>query len=156
MRGFFVARNSSRVRMIHSPGNRRTRSAAIATVLSAPVASRAADTRASVIEIARLMSDTKCANVRVLDVTGISPVCDYLVLGTGTSARQMKSVAEEVAEYGEAHGLRSFNRVGSGENWIALDLIDVVVHIFSQDGRMYYDLDNLWGDATDVAWKRES
>ena len=100
------------------------------------------------------MADTKCHNVRVLDVSGISPMCDFLVLGTGTSTRQMKTVADEAAEWGEGNGLRSYGKSGTGENWIALDLVDVVVHVFSQEGRDYYDLENLWGDATEVAWKR--
>jgi ribosome-associated protein len=81
-------------------------------------------------------------------------VCDYFVLGTGTSGRQMKSVAEEVAEYAEENGLRSFGKAGTGENWIAIDLVHAVVHVFSHEGRMFYDLDNLWGDAVDVEWKR--
>jgi ribosome-associated protein len=135
------------------PNRRRS---AIATAAPVIPADRVAATRAASIEIARLMSDTKCANVRVLDVTGLSPVCDFIVLGTGTSTRQMKTVADDVAEWGEEHGLRSFGKAGTGENWIALDLVDVVVHVFSQEGRHYYDLENLWGDATDVAWKRDA
>ena len=100
------------------------------------------------------MADTKCVNVRILDVSGISPVCDFLVIATGTSQRQMATVADDVAEWGKEHDFRRVGAAGTGENWIALDLFDVVVHIFSQEGRMYYDLDNLWGDATDVQWKR--
>lgn len=99
------------------------------------------------------MADTKCTNVRVLDLRGVSPVCDYFVLGTGTSARQMKTVTEDVAELAEERGLRSFGKAGTGENWLALDLIDIVVHVFSPEGRQYYDLDNLF-EATDVEWKR--
>lgn len=113
-------------------------------------------TRNTVIDIARLMADTKCSNVRVLDLRGISPMCDYFVLATGTSVRQMSSVAEEVGEFAEERGLRSFGKAGTGEQWIAIDLIHAVVHLFSHDGRMYYDLDNLWADATDVEWKREA
>lgn len=100
------------------------------------------------------MADTKCTNVRVLDLRGLSPVCDYFVLATGTSGRQMKSATDDVVEYGAEHGLNSYGQTGAGENWIALDLVDVVVHVFSHDARMYYDLDNLWGDAKDVEWKR--
>jgi ribosome-associated protein len=101
-----------------------------------------------------MLADTKCSNVRVLDLRGLSPVCDYFVIGTGTSSRQMRSAADDVAELGEERGLRSYGKAGTGENWIALDLIHVVVHIFSHEGRMHYDLDNLWADATDVPWKR--
>lgn len=102
------------------------------------------------------MADTKCVNVRILDVSGISPVCDFLVLGTGTSTRQMKTVAGDVADWGKENGHRSYGAAGTGENWIALDLVHIVVHVFSQEGRMYYDLDNLWGDAVDVPWKRDA
>lgn len=100
------------------------------------------------------MADTKCTNVRVLDLRGLSPVCDYFVLGTGTSGRQMKSVTDDVVEFAAEHGLSSFGQTGTGENWIALDLVDVVIHVFNHDARMYYDLDNLWGDAKDVEWKK--
>jgi ribosome-associated protein len=99
------------------------------------------------------MADTKCSNVRVLDLRGVSPVCDYFVIGTGTSARQMRSVVEEVAELAEERGMRSFGKNNTGENWIAVDLIHIVVHVFSIEGRQYYDLDNLF-EATDVVWKK--
>jgi ribosome-associated protein len=112
-------------------------------------------TRETVVEIARLMADTKCSNVRILDLRGVSPVCDYFIIGTGTSGRQMRSVAEEVGEFAAERGLRSFGKTGTGENWIAIDLIEVVVHVFSHEGRQHYDLDNLF-EATDVPWKRES
>lgn len=133
---------------------RPSRSKAIETVIQDPAVGSSRALHKTVIEIARLVSDTKCTNVRVLDLRGISPVCDYFILGTGTSGRQMKSVTDDVAEFAQEHGLRSFGQAGTGETWIALDLIDIVVHIFSHDGRMYYDLDNLWGDAKDVEWKR--
>lgn len=100
------------------------------------------------------MADTKCTNVRVLDLRGISPVCDYFVIGTGTSTRQMKTVVDDVSEFAGENGLRTYGKAGTGENWIAIDLVDVVVHVFSHEGRMFYDLDNLWGDAKDVEWKR--
>ena len=100
------------------------------------------------------MADTKCSNVRILDLRGLSPVCDYFIIGTGTSSRQMKTVVEDVSELAEEKGLRTYGKAGTGENWTAIDLVDVVVHVFSHEGRMFYDLDNLWGDAKDVEWKR--
>ena len=100
------------------------------------------------------MADTRCSSVRVLDLRGPSPVCDFFILGTGTSGRQMRSVADEVAELAESRGLGPTNQVsGSGDNWIAVDLFHAVVHLFSHDGRMYYDLDNLWAEAPDIDWR---
>jgi ribosome-associated protein len=85
---------------------------------------------------------------------GVSPVCDYMVLLTGTSTRQMRSVADEIHDLVSGRGRKFFKgeKSGGGESWIALDLIDIVVHLFNHDARMHYDLDNLWADAVDVPW----
>jgi ribosome-associated protein len=89
----------------------------------------------------------------VLDVTGLSPVTDFFVIATGTSARQMRTVVDEVAELGERQDFAAFTRSGTeGESWMLLDCIDVVVHVFSADARQFYDLDALWGDAKRVEW----
>lgn len=108
------------------------------------------------IDAARMLADTRCHNVVVLDVSGLSPVTDFFVLATGTSPRQMKSAADAVEEMGEPLGFRALSRVGDdSSNWILLDCVDVVVHVFSQEARLYYDLDGLWGDAKRVKWERE-
>ena len=89
----------------------------------------------------------------VLDVSGLSPVCDYLVIATGTSARQMHTVADEILDLGKSHGYPDYSHSGyAGDTWVCLDFIDVVVHLFNQEARMYYDLDGLWGDAKPVEW----
>jgi ribosome-associated protein len=106
------------------------------------------------VEVARLLADTRCHQVAVLDVTGISPVTDYLVLSSGTSPRQMKSATEAAEEYGDSVGYRPLGQVVDSAHWVVMDFVDVVVHVFSQDARHYYDLDNLWGDARRVEWER--
>lgn len=128
--------------------------ARIKTATDSKTATKTLLTREIAIDIARLMADTKCSNVRVLDLRGVSPVCDYFVIGTGTSARQMRTVTEEVGEMAEERGMAAFGKPGTGENWIALDLIHIVVHVFSIEGRQYYDLDNLF-EGADVEWKPE-
>jgi ribosome-associated protein len=87
----------------------------------------------------------------VLDVKGISPVCDYFVLASGTSARQMRTVADQIIELAEKHNSKAIHSDGyDGESWILVDFVDVIVHLFSNEARAYYDLDNLWGDAKRV------
>jgi ribosome-associated protein len=104
--------------------------------------------RAFAIEAAQLAANTRCHNVVVLDVQGISPVCDFFILASGTSPRQMRSVADEIAELGEKRDFASLSRSGyEGESWILVDFVDVVLHLFSDEARAFYDLDNLWGDA---------
>jgi ribosome-associated protein len=105
------------------------------------------------VESARLLSQTHCHNVIVLDVSGISPVTDFLVLGTGTSPIQMKSACDEVVEMGEPRGFHSLTRAGDSGTWTCIDLVDVVIHVFNHESRVYYDLDNLWGDARKIEWR---
>jgi ribosome-associated protein len=89
----------------------------------------------------------------VLDVRGLSPITDFFVIATGTSARQMRTVAEEIEEIGQPRGFGALHRTGyESESWILTDFVDVVVHVFNQESRSYYDLDGLWGDAPRVEW----
>jgi ribosome-associated protein len=106
------------------------------------------------IEAARLAESTRCHGVVLLDMTGVSPVTDFYIIATGTSPRQMRTVCDDLDELAEKMGFKSYHRSGyEGETWIAVDYVDVVLHIFSQDARLYYDLENLWGDAKRVEWK---
>jgi ribosome-associated protein len=89
-----------------------------------------------------------------MDVTGLSPVCDFFVLATGTSGRQMRSVADDIEELSEVRNFAPMSRSDTDSStWILVDCVDVIVHIFSEDARHYYDLDNLWGDAKRVEWE---
>src|SRR5262245_36871737 len=73
---------------------------------------RVEEARLHATQIATLLADTRCSNVRILDMSKLSPVCDMFVLATGTSARQMRSVADDVAEYAADHGLRVLSNSG--------------------------------------------
>lgn len=115
---------------------------------------RTAEARAFAIALARHAASTRCTNVVLLDLAGISPVTDFFVIATGTSARQMRTVADEVSDIAEQNKYSPLSSSGyEGENWILVDCIDVVVHIFSAAARTYYDLDNLWGDAKKISWE---
>lgn len=106
------------------------------------------------IDAARLVAATRGHNVVILDVSAISPVTDFFVLATGTSPRQMRAVCEEVEELGVAQDFAALSRSGyEGETWMLADFVDVVLHLFSHEGRAYYDLDGLWGDAKRVDWQ---
>ena len=90
----------------------------------------------------------------MLDVRNLSPVTDYFVVATGTSARQMRTVCDEVAEVGERMDYKPLSVSGyEGEQWILADFFHVIVHVFNDEGRSYYDLDSLWGDAPRVDWR---
>ena len=106
------------------------------------------------IEAARLAANTRCHNVVVLEMSGLSPVTDFFVIATGTSPRQMRTVCDQIAELGETRDFAPFQTNGyEGESWMLLDCIDVVIHMFNENSRQFYDLDNLWGDAKRIEWQ---
>ncbi len=111
--------------------------------------------RVFAIEAARLLADRHCEDVLVLDVHGLSQVSDYVLIGTGTSDRQMKSLADELEDLAIQYGEKVFrsNR-DTGVTWIVIDFIDVVAHLFEPNQRAYYDLEQLWSDAPHVPWTR--
>ena len=107
------------------------------------------------IKAARLTSDRHCTDVAVLDVRTLSPVCDYLLIATGTSERQMRSLGMELVDLGRANGAAPFSSAGlEGGTWVLLDFVDVVVHLFNTETRAFYALEMLWGDAPQVSWTR--
>ncbi len=107
------------------------------------------------VEAARLMDDRHCREVRLLDVRGLSQVCDYVLIGSGTSDRQMKSVAHDLGDLGGRHENPAFRTDSDvAVTWIVIDFIDLVAHLFEPDHRAYYDLESLWSDAQRIEWDR--
>ena len=100
------------------------------------------------VSAARLLIDRHCEDVLLLDVSTVSQVCDFVLIGTGTSDRQMKSVADELSVLGKEAGLPAFRKsIDLGTTWIVTDYITVVTHLFEPQLRAYYDLEDLWSDA---------
>jgi ribosome-associated protein len=105
------------------------------------------------IESARIMLSDQCEDILVLDLRGISPICDFFVIATGTSDRQMRAVVDHIGEMGRARGEKPYGVAGYEEGlWIVADYVDVVIHLFDQECRGYYDLESLWGDSPRVTW----
>ena len=107
------------------------------------------------VEAARLLEDLHCTDVRLLDLRGISQVCDFILVGSGTSDRQMRSVADEVGTLGKSYGAARFRTNNDpASTWIVVDFVDVVVHLFEPSRRAYYDLEDLWSDSEVVDFTR--
>ncbi len=104
--------------------------------------------KAFALAAAKVAAERHCSDITVLDLRGKSPATDYFVIATGTSNRQMRTVADEICESAREQGLQRFGRAGYEQaRWILLDYVDVVIHIFDSEYRNYYDLELLWGDA---------
>ena len=107
------------------------------------------------IELARIADENKSEDVIALDLRGISPVTDFVVVATGTSDRQLRGVADRATEYGKKVGEQLYGSSGyESAAWILLDYVDVVLHLFTASYREYYDLELLWGDAPRIEWAR--
>jgi len=114
------------------------------------------DSKKFAIEAAKIAIARNCKDVVILDLVGKSPATDYFLIATGTSDRQICSVAEEVLEFGHKHKLRPFGKAGMEQGkWVLLDFVDVVVHLFNEEFRDYYDLELLWGDAEKLEIRSE-
>ncbi|MBN1787240.1 MAG: ribosome silencing factor [Sedimentisphaerales bacterium] len=105
-------------------------------------------TRKFAIEAAKIALERHCTDVVALDLKGKSPATDYFIIATGTSDRQIRTVADEITELGRENNFRVFGRAGYEQaKWLLLDFVDVVVHVFDEEYREHYDLELLWGDA---------
>jgi len=112
--------------------------------------------RAFAIRAAQLLDDRHFEDVRLMDVRGLSQVCDYVLIGSGTSDRQMKSVAAELEDLGEENANKVYRSDrDNGGTWIVIDFVNVVAHLFEPNQRAYYDLESLWSDAETVEWRKK-
>ena len=96
---------------------------------------------------AKTAKERNCSDIVVLDLREQSPATDYFVIVTGTSDRQMRTVCDEISELARGNDFERFGRAGYEQGkWILLDFVDVVIHVFDDEYRNYYDLELLWGD----------
>lgn len=95
--------------------------------------------------------DKKAHDLVALDISAIASFANYFVLCTGDSSRQIQTIADEVEQRLRAFGIRPSHVEGyQNAEWILMDYMDLVVHIFSKNARAYYDLERLWRDAKKV------
>ena len=91
--------------------------------------------------------DKKAYDHVALDISGIASFANYFFLCTGDSTRQIQAIANEVEQQLKAFGTRPSHVEGyQNAEWILMDYLDFVVHIFSKNARAYYDLERLWRD----------
>ncbi len=95
----------------------------------------------------KVLDSKKALNIKVIKIQDISAIADYFVIATGTSSTHVKALADEVEAQLDEAGISVSHVEGYRSNsWILLDYVDVVVHVFSDEAREYYDLERLWQD----------
>jgi ribosome-associated protein len=93
----------------------------------------------------KALEDLKAFDVVTLDVRDLTAVTDFMIIASGGSDRQVRSLAQKVVEEAKAHGMPSLGMEGArnGE-WVLIDLYDVVVHVMQPRVRDFYQLEKLW------------
>ncbi len=100
---------------------------------------------------AKAISSKKGLNIKLIEIGDISSLADYMVIATGTSSTHVKAIADEVEYQLDEAGISVSHIEGYRSNsWILLDYVDVIVHIFSDEAREFYDLESLWQDGKEI------
>ena len=93
------------------------------------------------------LSEKKAEELRVIDISEISPIADYFIIASGSNANQVQAMTDNVEEVmGKAgHEPRQIEGYRSA-NWILMDYGDIIVHVFCREDRLFYDLERIWRD----------
>ena len=106
-------------------------------------------------KIAGYLDTKKAKDIKIIKIDDLTVVTDYIVIATGTSTTQVKSLADEVDFMVDKELGKQPARVEGYEskNWILLDYETVIVHVFHPQAREYYNLDKLWADGTEIEFE---
>ncbi len=103
---------------------------------------------------AAVLDGKKAERLNVIKIDDISSLADYFVIANGVSSTHVRSLADELEEKLKAEGAVPARVEGYRSNsWVLLDYGSVVIHVFTQDARDFYDLDRLWADGVSVDWQ---
>jgi ribosome-associated protein len=100
------------------------------------------------LKAARAAQDKKAKDILVLGLKGLTPIADYFVICSGESTTQVKAIAEQVEEKFDEADIKPLGIEGlKYSHWVLMDYGDVIIHIFEQETRTFYELEKLWIDA---------
>ncbi len=99
-------------------------------------------------KVAKLALSKKAESVLSLDLRGLTTTCDFFVICEGTSDVHVRAIADTVVDGMKDVGEKAWHVEGyDARKWILIDYVNVVVHVFDNETRDYYQLERLWGDA---------
>ena len=106
-------------------------------------------------EIAKLacdaLDDKKALEIKVINIENVSTLADYFIIASGTNHNQVQAMADNVDETLGRAGYEPKQIEGyQNANWILMDYRDIVIHIFDEENRLFYDLERIWRDGTVV------
>lgn len=102
-------------------------------------------------KICEYLDEKKAIDIRIIDISKISVIADYFIIAGGSNVRQVKSLADNVEEKLGKIGLPPKSVEGyQNANWVLMDYGDVIVHIFNQEDRLFYDLERIWAEGVSM------
>ena len=97
------------------------------------------------------LEEKKAEDIQIIDISEISAVADYFIIANGTNRSQIQALADSVEEKLGRAGVQFKQMEGyDTANWILMDFLDIVVHIFDKDNRAFYDLERIWRDGKQI------
>lgn len=97
------------------------------------------------------LSDKKAEDIRVIDISEISTLADYFIIATATNSNQIQALVDAVGEELGKDGHEARQVEGNrNSSWILMDYNDIIVHLFSKEDRLFYDLERIWTDGKSV------
>lgn len=101
--------------------------------------------------IAKIIEAKKGTNIRILDIQSISTFADYFVLANGTSTRQVKAIVDAIEDEMKELGIFMDHKEGyDNGRWVLLDFLSIIVHVFLEEERSFYNIDRVWKDAMEI------
>jgi ribosome-associated protein len=96
--------------------------------------------------------DRKADDVRIIDISGVSTIADYFIICDGSNSQQVQAIQANVDEQLGRAGFMPLRVEGvRSASWILMDYGDVVIHIFSKEDRLFYDLERIWKDGKELS-----
>lgn len=97
------------------------------------------------------LEDKKAEDIRILDISNVSVLADYFIIANGTNRNQVQAMADNVEEVLGKGGYVPKQIEGyQSANWILMDYKDIIVHVFSEEDRGFYDLERIWRDGKEI------
>ena len=97
------------------------------------------------------LEEKKAEDIQIIDISEISAIADYFIIANGTNRSQIQALADSVEEKLGRAGVQFKQMEGyDTANWILMDFLDIVVHIFDTDNRAFYDLERIWRDGKQI------
>lgn len=98
-------------------------------------------------KVASALEDKKAEDITVIDIREISSIADYFVIANGNNPNQLTAMQDAVDEVMYTNGVHSKQVEGNNNStWILMDYKDIIVHLFSKEDRLFYDLERIWRD----------